>query len=382
MGKDRRAQTGRAPLKILYVGALTDGSTCRQRMRAMRELGHRVVAVDSGRSPLPGWLAGPLAAADFRLLNWRLDLSGVNRSLKRAVRDHPDADVVWLDKPLAIRRSTLRWMRSRLSAAVLATYSPDDQLNRANHSRSYLRALPEYDVVFTTKSFNVPELEGLGARRVELAGVGYDPSVHRPVSLTSAEREEFGADVSFVGTYEDERWQYLGRLAEETSASLKIWGNGWPALSGPTPLARAVRGRPVYGDDYARVVCASRVNLAFLRKEMRDRITTRSVEIPACGGFMLAESSGEHRVHFEADSEAVFFSTYGEMRQKVHYYLSHPRERRAIAGAGRRRCIRSDYSNHRRMRDCLEKVQALREAQTASPTVLEAVPAGKESPLE
>ena len=83
------------------------------------------------------------------------------------------------------------------------------------------------------------------------------------------------------------------------------------------------------------------------------------MEIPASGGFMLAERTDEHRALFEEGHEAVYFSTNEELLEKCRYYLAHDAERDAIARAGRQRCIDSDYSNEGMIRKCLNIVKDL-----------------------
>jgi len=110
---------------------------------------------------------------------------------------------------------------------------------------------------------------------------------------------------------------------------------------------------PLYGDDFARACNSFKINLCFLRKINRDLQTTRSVEIPACGGFMLAERTTEHLELFKEGEEAEFFDSQEELLDKCQYYLRHESQRLRIASNGLRRCIESGYSNEKRLEQIL-----------------------------
>lgn len=346
-------------LSILYVGELVEGTTARQRFCALEQLGHRVWPVDATAPAKSSARAVVSRVADklFRLgvlYLGPLDLAGINRQILDLARTRP-LDVLWLDKALRVRPSTLRRVKEARPSCIILGYSPDDMAARHNQSGQFLRCLPWYDVYFTTKTYGVQELRSLGCPRVHFVANAFDADTHRPVALTAARKELLGAPVGFVGTFETERARSIQFLASQ-GIDVRVYGNGWGSFRPATPHLR-IEGRAVYGDQYAEVLCAFDINLCFLRRLNRDRQTQRSVEIPACGAFMLAERTEEHLDLFKEGVEAEFFGSDEELLAKVRYYLAHPEQRKRIAAAGGERCLRSGYSYHDRLRWMLEKAR-------------------------
>ncbi len=338
--------------RVLYLGSLAPGGTCGMRLRAFRDLGHCVEAVESGLA------SGGRAwdALRFKLGHPR-DAAGAVAELRRLGRGG-GFDLLWLDKVLILPPGALAEFREHNPGAVVAGYSLDNMLLRHNRSARFLRCLPLHDVYFTTKSFAVDPLRELGAPRVEFVDNAYDPHTHRPVALTDEDRSVYDADVGFVGTFERARAEALLALARD-GLEVRVFGNGWGAwrdLNGRLD----VTGRPAVGDAYAKALCGARVNLCFLRRMNGDRQTTRSVEIPACGAFMLAERTAEHQALFEEGREAAFFSGQLELAAKARFYLEHPEERLRIAAAGRKRCLRSGYGYPEQIERMLDVVQRIR----------------------
>jgi spore maturation protein CgeB len=85
------------------------------------------------------------------------------------------------------------------------------------------------------------------------------------------------------------------------------------------------------------------INICFLRKINRDTITSRSIEIPSCGSFMLAERTAEHLNMFVEGKEAEFFSDDEELLQKVQKYKREKDLATLIAKSGRVRCENAGY---------------------------------------
>ncbi|HEX5043067.1 MAG TPA: glycosyltransferase [Candidatus Polarisedimenticolaceae bacterium] len=334
--------------RIVYVGPRS--GTTLHRARALESLGAEIVWVEA--DVLHSWVARQLYRVGNRLRR-PPDVFGANAGLLQAVRAHR-AEVLWVDKGRSIRADTLRAARDAAPGIRLVNYSPDDMFNLANQSRQYCRAIPEYDLHVTTKSYNVAELRAAGARDVLFVDNAYEPEVHRPLALTDEERRLYGADVGFVGMYESERADVMLALAQ-AGIPVTVWSADWnPARHRHGNLQ--VHRRFLDGLDYARAVNATRINLGFLRKVNRDLQTTRSIEIPACAAFLLAERTDEHRRLFREGEEAEFFGSTDELIRKCRHYLGQEDARRRIAEAGRQRCLTSGYSNRERLAGVLAHV--------------------------
>lgn len=328
-------------MKIIYIGPLWQGSTCLQRMRSLQSAGQQIIPVDT----LPAELRGLHNNLVWRIAN-RLykgyDWAHTNSTILDLARCHHDADVLWLDKALTVRPRTLISVRRLIPKMVVVGYSPDDMSGPHNQTARFLSSLAYYDVYFTTKTYGVTELKALGCKDVRFVGNGYDPDTHRPCQIAEEDKLLLGGGVGFIGDYERERADSIRFLADN-GVNLRVWGPNWHKM--PPHRNVIIEGRPLWGDDYVKAICSFDINLCFLRKINRDMQTQRTMEIPACEAFMLAERTAEHSGLFEEDKEAVFFSNNNELLRKCQYYLAHKTERERIALSGRRRCLDSGYDN-------------------------------------
>ena len=351
-------------LRILYVGPLWTGSTSAQRKQALCDLGHQVISIDTEPLSARKVERRLVYRIHYRLLKSGLipgcrgvpDRAKANLQLLQRIRDE-EFDVLWLDKGLTIAATTLAQAKRRLPQCRIVGYCCDDLLNPANQSPQFLEHLPMYDAFFTTKSYNVEELKALGCKRPLFIANTYDPATHRPASVSPAEREAFGGEVGFIGSWEGDRSEALYYVASN-GVTVRVWGDRWHRVRHKHEKLILER-RALLGDSYAKAICSFDICLGFLSKRNRDLQTSRSVEIPACQAFLLAERTSEHRELFEEGKEAEFFGSREELLRKIKFYLAYPGERKQIAAAGRERCLRSGYSNHERLSAMLESLSEL-----------------------
>lgn len=332
-------------LRIFYIGHLWQGSTALQRYLALSNLGYVTFPFDI-EYYFPTKYRGlhtVVRKLGFGPRLWRMN----NDIVARAKEFSPN--LIWVDKGLLIDPQILKNCKKLPSSPLLIHYSPDDMMNPDNQSRFYLRSIQLYDIHITTKTPNIEELKGLGANRVCFMDNAYCHAVHRPVPIADFDRKMYGGQIGFIGSYEEERSHSMLHIAK-SGLQVHIWGPGWENRNLVQHQNILIENRSLWREEYARVICSTEINLCFLRKVNRDTQTTRSIEIPACGGFMVAERTDEHLQLFKEDEEVVFFSSDDELVEKLRYYIKHPEERLRIARAGRDRCLKSGYSNKNRLK--------------------------------
>jgi spore maturation protein CgeB len=340
-------------LSILFVGQTVPGSRTFQRIDAFRRLGHNVEVVPTNLSGARYEDKPSLAARLRYRLRVPKDMANAGRSILRNMRDR-SFDILWLERAVEIGANTLRNVKKLNPAIQIIWYAEDDMINPHHRTRHVEAAMPLYDLWVTTKSFNAlpHEIPRFGVRKILFVNNSYDETLHKPISVSQKDKVSFGSDVSFVGTYEKERAQSLNLLAQQ-GVMVRVWGNGWSGLRGKVP-GLLIEGRPAYDDEYIKVICASKINLCFLRKENRDLQTCRSIEIPACGGFMLHERNDEMLSILTENQEAAYFSNNQELVDQCEKWLTSEQDRVTIAAQGHARVTLESFSHVKRLQEILD----------------------------
>lgn len=321
-------------MKILYCGPLRRWSLTEERMLALRALGHEVATVDE-RAFLD---RGPFVVQKLqRHLLAGPGPSGYNAEVVRAARAFRP-DLVWIDQGGQIRPETVAALKA--TGARLLHHTTDYLEHKAYWFRHYMAALPGYDVHVVTNALNVAILEARGARRVVVDEFAYAPDRHRPPVLSDEDRRQFGAAAVFVGHWEPSTERMVLAL-QRAGVDIRVHGPGWWRARGVDAFRRM---RPLYGDAYVKALATARLCLGFLSKRNRNQSAVRTFEIPAVGGFLLAERTADHGRYFAEGAEAEYFGSPDELVEKARFYLSREYAREAVAAAGHRRCVTSPYT--------------------------------------
>ena len=145
-----------------------------------------------------------------------------------------------------------------------------------------------------------------------------------------------------------------GMLAALPQAQLHVWGNdAWRTL---LPRARH-HGGTRYGAATAQVYRGCAVNVNLTNLQMPRAVNQRTFDVPAAGGFLLADAQPELSRYLEPGQEVATFASADELRDKAAYYTAHPAARAAIATAGRRRVL-AEHTYVHRMQTLLDTMRA------------------------
>ena len=335
------------------------GSDGRALAQAFRRNGHSVLDIDE-EDYVPWRWEGAVPRALRRLLSpvWINDYN--QAVLKQASSSAYDFVLVF--KGNLLQPETVKHLRE-YGKAVFNFY-PD--VSFQDHGPHIPAALRWYDSVFTTKLYHGKrEMQEFGIRDLQYVRHGFDPEVHRPVTVSPEVAERYQSDVSFVGCWSPEKEEKLLYLLRNSPAvSIKIFGLGWKYASSEFRQRMGMNLRPgVFGDELAMVYSASKVNLGLLSCSkstplLQDQTTARTFQIPAAGAFMLHEDTPEVRTFFKDKEEVLLFSGNEDLVRKVGAVLTDADLRKAISQRGYDRSLSEPYDYSSAARSILKRFEA------------------------
>jgi spore maturation protein CgeB len=199
--------------------------------------------------------------------------------------------------------------------------------------------LRSFDVLLTSFPHFVERFRSLGVDS-EYFRIGFDPRVAARLDRQAPAGPRYGA--VFVGTLNRRHHRRANGLLARAARRVPIefWGygvRGWPPWS---PVRRRHHGE-AWGIDMYRVLRDSRIALnrhIGIAGEYANNM--RLFEATGVGSMLLTDEKVNLGELFEPGTEVVTYTTADELAERVHHYLTHEEERRAIATAGQQRTLR------------------------------------------
>lgn len=288
---------------------------------------------------------------------WKIFASRINKEFINKILEYKP-DLVLVFKGWFYHSKTIKKIKETSPNLKLFCYNPDNPFNTWHHgaSNDWIRkSIKYYDVYFIWGEFLIDKLYKVGAKRVEYLPFFYDPEIHYPIEVKdNKEREYYGSDVAFIGTYDEEREWWLNQIK---NYNFKIWGNDWWKAN--KELQKKWKSKTAYSEEFAKICNSSKIVLNIIRKQNIPSHNMRTFEAPACKAFVLSTRTEEAKKFFEEDKEAVYFESPEELKEKIDFYLKNDKLREKIREAGYQRLINSNYSYLDRAKRILEVYKKL-----------------------
>jgi hypothetical protein len=294
-----------------------------------------------------------VTAVKYRIPPFDFIVRRINRDLVRAVGEQKP-DLVWFDKPIHFTPTTIQAIKQ--TGALTVCYNQDNPFGTLKEQIWYqfYKVFRLFDLHCLFREADVPRYTQWGLPWIRTI-FSFEPSVHfpPPSGWSDAQRPR---KVSYVGSPFEQRPDFLQRLADNAGIPLVIAGPRWEKFLKPDIFRRFVTDGYLSDAQYREAIWQSLINLSFVTHFNEDDISHKSVEIAACGGFLLALRTDGHQALFDEDREAVFFSSLEECADKCRFYLERSALRETIAQKGRERAIRSGYDNDTQLARILNRL--------------------------
>jgi len=165
-------------------------------------------------------------------------------------------------------------------------------------------------------------------------------------------------DVLFTGTLLPDH--HAGRIADleyiAAAVPLEFYGYGAELLPETFAIRKAHRGI-AWGADMLALLASARISLHLPGDAvLEDAGSKRLFEVTGMGSLLLTRAQPGLSELFEEGVEMVTFSSAADCVEKIHCYLAHEDERRAIAARGQQRTLR-DHTVTRRIALLTEHLQ-------------------------
>ncbi|MDH4078505.1 MAG: glycosyltransferase [Nitrospira sp.] len=347
------AQAG-GRLHVAVVGPIYGGSLpiARYAVRALGELGHRVTYIDHSVHH-----ASYQAFDSYRDERSRLtvqsrfaDVLSLS-TMATIAEDPPDLVLAIAQAPLSL--AVLQHLQKKKFLTAMWF------VENFRHLTYWQQLAAGYEYWFVIQQTEcIDALKRAGATEVHYLPMAADPVVHRPITLTADEQQEYGADVSFVGAGYANRRRLLPQwLSKEWS--FKLWGNEWDGAADLSSVLQR-NGARIDTDTCMKVFNATAINLNLHSSSGMgldahpDFVNPRTFELAACGAFQLVDERTLLSDLFSSE-EMVCFRSPDEVPSLIQTWLKDSAGRRAYAEAAQRRVLREHTYRHR-MQDLLAAV--------------------------
>ena len=323
-------------MKVLLVGCHNPNfvNTIVYRQKALTYLGHEVISFNESGYCLPGRIRDRFEA----LQQW--DLKRLNQSLISLIKSRkPDVCIVAGGHTL-LPETVCHISQSNIPIALWTTDVPV-------HFQRILDGARYYTHLFCAGTEAMEIFQDKGFHNTTWIPFACDPNFHQRLEVDEKERQEYGRDIIFVGSYYPNRAIILESIAD---FDLGVWGPYWNKLSASSPLKSKTVDIKMNYDRWVKIFNACKINIVSHYQDGQTlcyQASPKIFEAMACGSFVLTDQQKDVQTLFKDREHLVYFNGKDDLRSKIRYFLDHSEERKKIALSGYNHVIKNHTYQHR-----------------------------------
>lgn len=300
-------------MKILLLGSDYNWSIERIYKRELIKLGHDVTHVQVQNWHYDFYYKSILHKALVRLGLTRLQSNIQKRVL--AELDGRFFDLIWVFKGMELTPQTLQTLKKQTTRLI--NFNPDNPFifsGKGSGNKNITQSIHLYDEHFTYDYEVKSRIESEFGIKCSIVPFGFDNEVISTEELNKV--EEIKA-VCFVGNPDAYRSKILQEILNK-GLPLHLYGHDWQKhLEHPNLTIHGA----VYEKDYYKTLRKYRVQLNIMRVHNLDSHNMRSIEVPGCGGIMLAPRTKDHEAFFEEGKEAFYYNDVKDLVDQADMIL-------------------------------------------------------------
>ncbi len=287
-------------MKVLIIGSNFEWSIERIYQKELQKIGAKVLLIETQNIFYDYYFQSIRNKILFRL-----GLSKIYRKINNSVVDitkDERYDLIWVFKGMELYPSTINKLKNQSTRII--NFNPDNPFvfsGRGSGNSNVTNSLNLYDEHFTYDNDVKLEIEKNFKVKCSIVPFGFDEEVI--LDLEENFHQEMNA-VCFLGNPDIYRAKVLKEVLN-MGLSLHVYGNHWGKfLTHPLLTIH----KPIFGKSFFQTLRKYRVQLNIMRTHNLDSHNMRSIEIPGCGGIMLAPRTTDHMKFFEEGKEAFFYT--------------------------------------------------------------------------
>ena len=295
-------------MKILIIGSDFNWSIERIYKRELLKLGNEVIHI-----PVQNWYYDFYYKSPLHKALVRIGLSMLEINIQKRLLDELEGqffDLIWVFKGMELKPKTLKTLKKQ--TARIINFNPDNPFifsGKGSGNKNITQSINLYDEYFTYNYEVKSRIEFELGIKCTLVPFGFDNEVISTEELN--EVEEIKA-VCFVGNPDAYRTKIIQEILNN-GLPLHVYGHDWQKhLKHPNLTSHGA----VYENDYYTTLRKYRVQLNIMREHNLDSHNMRSIEVPGCGGIMLAPRTYDHIRFFEEEKEVFLAKDIGELISK------------------------------------------------------------------